>query len=99
MSYDVREFSLSADEGGRSQAVAISGTSAQSAPINAETCLVHSTVDTFFRMGSNPTAMVNGTDMFLPQATTFRLAVRPGERLAFRTAGATGTVYITPERA
>lgn len=90
-----QNLSIVVDEGGRSQAVAISGTSAQSAVINAEYVLVTLTAAAFVRQGSNPAATADGTDIYLLDNVSYRLNVKRGNRLAFRTAGTTGTAYIT----
>ena len=89
--------SLSALTGGQSSAVSISGTSAQSAAITTGIAVVTPTVDCFFRQGSNPTALSNGTDQLLLGGNTYRISgITSGNELAFITTGATGTVYITP---
>lgn len=93
---NVQEISIIVDEGGRSQAVAISSTSAQSAVIKTNEIIATPTVDVFVRQGANPTATSDGTDTFLLASTSYRLAVTPGNKLAFKTASATGTVYLTP---
>ena len=84
--------------GGTSQQVAISTTSAQSTAIAAMEAYIYSTVDTFMRQGSNPTAVNDGTDRFIPANVLLRLAgLVPGNKLAFKTVSGTGLVYITPE--
>ena len=98
------ELSLIVDTGGLSQAVSVSGTSAQSAAISAvntvsgEAYVVcTSTVDVFVRQDVNPTAVADGTDQFLLANVAYRLLVKPGNKLAFKTSGSSGTVYITPK--
>lgn len=91
-----QDLSIIVDEGGRSQAVAISGTSAQSATINSDYVLVTLTAAGFVRQGSNPTATSDGTDIYLVDGVTYRLNVKRGNKLAFKTTSATGTAYITP---
>ena len=91
-----QDLSIVVDEGGRSQALAISSTSAQSATINSDYVLVTLTAAGFVRQGSNPTATADGTDIFLLADVTYRLNVKKGNKLALRTAGLTGTAYITP---
>jgi len=103
---DAREVTLNVDTGGNSQVVAISGTSAQSAVLTSpDTNLNKSTldvvctptVDCFVRQGSNPTALATGVDIFLVGGNTYRLSgILSGNKLAFKTGGATGNVYITP---
>lgn len=93
---EAREVSIVVDDGGRSQALSISSTSAQSAVINADYVLVTLTTPAFVRQGSSPTAVADGTDIYLLADLTYRLNIRRGNRLAFRTSGGTGTAYITP---
>ena len=88
--------------GGLSQAVSVSTTSAQSAVVASQTDPVYynvwATVECFCRMGTNPIALSNGTDQFIPAELLFRVGPIPyGYRLAFKTATGTGTVYLTPE--
>lgn len=90
-------YSFAATEGGKSQTVSASGTSAQSTAFNGPTKVrIYSTVDVFFRRGSNPTAVT--TDAIIPAYSMFRLTgIKDGDKLAFITSGSTGTVYITSE--
>lgn len=91
-----QQISIVLADAGTSSSVAISGTSAQSATINADFAIVTPTADCFVRQGSNPTATADGTDVFLVAFNTYRLALPRGNKLAFRTTGATGAVYLTP---
>lgn len=91
-----QDLSIVVDSGGRSQALAISSTSAQSAAIASNYVIVTLTTAAFVRQGANPTAVADGTDIYLLADMTYRLNVQPGNKLAFRTASATGTAYITP---
>lgn len=99
---DIQEISLSLGEPGTSQALAISSTSAQSAAItptsavSPATVVVTPTVDCFVRQGTNPTAVSDGTDMFLLASSSYRLSLPRGNKLAFKTVSSSGTVYITP---
>jgi hypothetical protein len=90
------DLSIVVDEGNRSQALAISSTSAQSAVINSDFAVVTLTTPAFVRQGANPTATADGTDIYLLAEVAYRLNVTRGNRLAFRTAGLTGTAHITP---
>ncbi len=101
---DVRQVSVKATAGGDSTSVAISGASAQSAALtnaapNANQqvdVLVWSTVDCFFRHAADPTALSDGTDQFLGAGVHYRISgITPGNKLAFKTTGAAGTVYIS----
>lgn len=91
-----QELSIVIDDGGRSQALSISSTSAQSQVINADYVLVTLTTAAFVRQGSSPTATSDGTDIYLLADVSYRLNVKKGNRLAFKTVSATGTAYITP---
>lgn len=101
----ITQDSLRANEGGLSQTVAVSTTSAQSAAIGAandgsgpRSVLFYSDVAVFFRQGSNPTALSNGTDTLLPASVLLRVTgIIPGNKLAFKTSSGTGTVYLTPD--
>jgi hypothetical protein len=94
----ITEMSLTIDSGGRSQSVAVSTTSAQSAAISAPNVVLTPTVSGFIRQGANPTAVSDGTDIFLLGNNTYRLGgFVPGNKLAFIAASGTGTLYITPE--
>lgn len=91
------EYSLPALAGGQSSVVAVSGTSAQSAVIGFPSCVVTPTVDVFFRKGANPTAVSDGTDQILLANNSYRLhGLAASDKLAFKTGGATGNVYLTP---
>lgn len=92
----IQAISITADDGGRSQSVTISGTSAQSAAILVPYVIVTLTVPAFIRQGSNPTATDDGTDIYLLADVTYRINVQQGNKLAFKTAGTSGTAYITP---
>jgi hypothetical protein len=92
----IAEHSLTIGAGGTSQALSISTTSAQSSAIAGGSALIYSTVDCFTRADANPTALSNGTDLFIPAGVVFRADFAPGSKLAFITASGTGTVYITP---
>lgn len=93
---ETQEISFALGDPGLSQALSISSTSAQSAVINATSVVVTPTIDCFVRQGSNPTALSDGTDMFLLGQIAYRLSLPRGNKLAFKTVSASGTVYITP---
>lgn len=97
MTTETREASLLLDTGGLSQAVSISSTSAQSAAITGKWAVIHATVACFMRRGTDPTALSDGTDQYLPASVSYRVAINSGDKIAFKTASASGTVYITPE--
>ena len=92
----VFEESIKVLNGGESAAVSISASSAQSAALLTNRVVIYSTVACWIRQGSNPTALSNGTDQYIPAETMMRLTdITPGNKIAF-IAGSAGTVYITP---
>ncbi len=94
---EVRDVSFKISAGGDCQTIAISGTSAQSAAINAVDAVVTPTVTCFVRKGANPTALADGTDQQLLGGNQYRLNdLVSGQKLAFITSGATGSVHIAP---
>ena len=93
----VFEESMKVLNGGESQAVSVSTTSAQSAAILGSRVVVYSTVECWLRQGSNPTALSTGVDQYLPAGVQMRLCdITPGNKLAFKSS-TSGTVYITPD--
>jgi hypothetical protein len=83
--------------GGQSSKVAVSSTSAQSVALTCANCLVTPDVDVFVRMGTNPTAVADGTDQILLAGNTYRIQpIIPGYKLAFVSTGS-GNVYLTPD--
>lgn len=99
---DVKVISIKALTGGQSSVVAISAASAQSAALTMNSTdqtdvLVTPTVDCFMRQGSAPVAVSDGTDQILLAGNTYRVSgIVNGNKLAFITTGAAGSVYISP---
>ena len=94
----VIEISLTAQEGGLSSKIALSNLSVQyTVPPKCNSLMVTLDVDCFIRMGTNPTALADGTDQFLLGGNTFRITVSPGTKVAFISNGGSGYGYITPE--
>lgn len=101
-----REISLVVDEGGQSEAIAVSATSAQSSLLQTQFVLVTPTVPVFVRAGENPVALNDGSDIILNEGVTYRLQMPTPSigvwRLAFICSDQTGldmgTVYISPGR-
>lgn len=84
--------------GGQSAKIAISTTSAQSAVLTSTSYLVSPDVDCFARLGSNPTAVADGTDQILLAGNTYRIVpTLVGNKFAFIALTGTGNVYITPD--
>jgi hypothetical protein len=105
MSY-VRELSFVASQGGTSQKVAVTTSNTQSTALSRRDeigqtadvyVLVTPDVACFFRQGSNPTAVSDGTDQYLAATVTYRVRVTGGNKLAFITGTGSGNVYLTPE--
>lgn len=89
--------SVVALKGGTCESVAVSTTSAQSSAILSGRVVLYSSVDVFFRQGSAPTALATGVDQILPASTMLRVVdIEASNKLAFKTASGTGTVYIAP---
>lgn len=90
--------------GGQSIKVAISTTSAQSPVFGgnqtgniSDNYSITPDVTCFIRMGTNPTAVADGTDQILFAGNTYRVTPCPqGSRFAFITSTGTGNVYLTP---
>jgi|SRR4051812_3102165 hypothetical protein len=81
---------------GTSQALAVAGTSAQSAAVGGNTTIVriYATQDCWVALGPNPTAAAN-TSMFLAAGAPEYLAINPGEKIAAIQASAAGSLYIS----
>lgn len=81
---------------GVSQALAFTGTSAQSAALQASTTLIRlfATTDCFIQVGTNPTAAAN-TSMFIAAGIYEYIGVAPGALVAAIQSSAGGTLYIT----
>lgn len=90
-----RLVSLVVDSGGNSQRLSAVTTSQQTNAIAATYALVFATAPVFVRQGSNPTAVTTGADLFLAANVHYRLALTPGNRLAFAATSA-ADVYVTP---
>ena len=91
--------SIEAQDGATTQAISVSGTSAQSAAITAGSAVVYNplAVTVFFRRGADPTALADGTDQPIPAGAWARITDIPsGYKLAFINGGTAGTVYLTP---
>lgn len=95
------EVGLRSTEGGNSQQVAATTTSAQSTVIGANVAgvpvyvVVTTTAPVFVRSGTSPTAVNTGADHYIPANVPVRLSIIGGQRLAVITPTGTATVYIT----
>lgn len=84
--------------GGGAQKVVLAAGSVQSTAIGNVTALVTPDTAVFYREGSDPTALANGTDQILLANVSYRIAMTlPTNELAFiPVSGSSGNVYITP---
>ena len=90
-------ISLQISSGGDSTKVAISTASAQSAALVATSYLITPDTNCFSRTGANPTAVADGTDIFLLANNQYRVVpLQVGQKIAFITPTGTGNVYLTP---
>ena len=81
---------------GISQKITVTTSSAQTAAIAANSATIYSTVNVFVRQGTNPTAVADGTDQFIPADTFISLeGLTAGNKIAIIGEGS-GTAYITP---
>lgn len=80
---------------GKSQAVVFTGTSAQSAAIDADSICVQATSACFVEIGANPTATVNTSHYIGANQPTY-LQMTPGFKIAAVQLSAGGTLYVTP---
>lgn len=97
---DAFSTSFVADSGGKSQKIAISGTSASTSSLTPPlggSGTVSVTVDTnaFMRQGAG--ALADGTDRLLLANVTYRVTIGGNGVLSFITSGGTGNAYVTRE--
>ncbi len=93
----VSEESLVVSGGGSSQVLTVTSASAvQSSVVTENYIYLYSTENIFIRQGLNPTALSNGTDMFIPGGVPLRLGgFMDNNKLSLIAEGTTSTVYIT----
>lgn len=84
--------------GGTSQLIAVSTTSAQSTAFSNYTSVyMHNTVGVYVRQGTNPVAVNDGTDLFIPSGTWRLTSLVDENKLAFICkTGESGSVHLTP---
>ena len=81
---------------GQGQKLVVSSTSVQSTALESTSCVVYSDVDCYVRQGSNPTAVADGADQFIPAGAFVRLGgITRGNKLAFISL-TNGLVHLTP---
>jgi len=99
------EITLDTDAGGRSTLITVAAATSTQGPIIAlptnwppgvpVPCIFVPSASMYVRKGANPTAVNDGTDMYVVAGNQYRTQLLVGERLAFiNTAG--GTVNFTP---
>lgn len=98
----VAAISLNTTAGGANKKFSISGTSVQSQAITSSFALVTPSVDCYFREGAAPVAVAPVTDgalgdNLLLAGNQYRInGITSGNKLAFITTGAAGTVEVAP---
>lgn len=82
---------------GVSQKKAFNGTSAQSTAVGISTSIVRlvATEDCHLAFGTNPTAVADGTCMFLPADTECYIGIQPSHKIAVIQDSAGGDLFIT----
>lgn len=82
---------------GVSQKVAYTGTSAQSTAFGANTTLVRlvATSNCHVLVGANPTALADGTCLYVPLNTVVFIGVLPGQKIAAIQDSAGGNLFVT----
>lgn len=82
---------------GTSQKLTTSGASAQSAAVSDKTTLVRlfATNDCYVKFGINPTALADGTCVFIPGGIVDFLGITPGDKIATIQFASGGFLFIT----
>lgn len=82
---------------GVSQKITTSAVSAQSAAVASTTTLVRffATTDCYVQFGTNPTALTDGTCVFIPGGIVDFLGITPGYKIAVIQFAAPGVLFIT----
>lgn len=82
---------------GTSQKRSFTGTSAQSSALGAKTTIVrlYATEDCHIKTGANPTAVADGTCLFLPANSVEYIGVEPTHKVAVIQDTASGDLFIT----
>jgi hypothetical protein len=76
--------------------VTVSGSSAQSAAIQARAVLISPDTNIWLTMGANPTATVGAGSVFIPAGALVTLNIQPGQKIAVIQATAGGNCSIIP---
>jgi hypothetical protein len=75
--------------------VAVSGSSAQSGAITAAVVRLVSSTDCHVKFGSNPTAVADGTSLFLPAGVPEYFQFGSGDKIAVIQDSTSGNLFIT----
>lgn len=97
---EVTEYSLTVPNAARTQAVAITTSTASSSPIHSPSAVVKSTVDCFIIRSATPGASTAATTSCMPITAGIDYRMKgweAGDRLSAITASGSGTLYITPD--
>jgi hypothetical protein len=81
------------------QAVAFTGTSAQSSAVNSNSAIITANSDCYFTIGSNPTATTGAGSDFLPAGQKWGVTLLSGQKIAVIQSTAAGTLSIIPTKA
>lgn len=90
-------FEAIVPKSGTSQKLNISASSVQGSAFTAGTTLIRlfATNDCYIDTGSNPTALADGTSMFIPGGITEYIGVQPGQKLAVIQFSQNGLLFVT----
>ena len=83
---------------GSSEAVAYTGTAGTSAAMPANTSVVRVTLTTngFISFGTAPTAVADGTDVFMAAGVIEYFPLPAGHKVSAIQSASAGTMYVTP---
>jgi hypothetical protein len=97
---EVTEYSLTVPKSASTISVALSTSTASSAPIHSPSAVVLSTVDCFVIRSAAPGASTAATTSCMPILANIAYRMKgweAGDRLSGITASGSGTLYITPD--
>jgi hypothetical protein len=81
------------------QAVAYTGSAAQSAAITAVAVIITGTTDCWYTIGSNPTAVAAGAGSdFLPAGVKWGVMIFSGQKISVVQSSSAGTLAIIPAK-
>ena len=94
---NLREDKFEALYPGTSQKISFTNSSQPSTAFGLKTSLIRvfATQDCFLAFGSAPTALTDGTSMFIPGGLIDFIGVTPGQKLAVIESTTDGVLYIT----